>query len=77
MDQLGDLQAAAQMASAIPLGQLGHPHDIGHAMLYLASDEAGYVTGQSLAVDGGSCTPESEMQLQAFYAAAGVSAERR
>lgn len=67
MDQLGDANAAAQMAAGIPMGRLGHPHDIGHAMLYLASEEASYVTGQSLAVDGGSCTPESEVQLQAYY----------
>lgn len=67
MDQLGDADAAAQMAGGIPMGRLGHPHDIGHAMLYLASEEASYVTGQSLAVDGGSCTPESEVQLQAYY----------
>ncbi|HMA22365.1 MAG TPA: SDR family oxidoreductase [Gemmatimonadaceae bacterium] len=37
----------------MPLGRLGGPRDIGHAVLYLASDEAGYVTGQTLVVDGG------------------------
>jgi 3-oxoacyl-[acyl-carrier protein] reductase len=68
MAQLADAQEQAQMAAQIPLGRLGHPHDIGHAMLYLASDEAAYVTGQSLVVDGGSCTPESAVQLQAYYA---------
>ena len=68
MDLLVNADEKAQMAAQIPLGRLGHPHDIGHAMLYLASDEAAYVTGQSIVVDGGSCTPESEVQLQAFYA---------
>lgn len=67
MDQLASPEQQAQMASSIPLGRLGKPHDIGHAMLYLASDAAAYVTGQSIVVDGGSCTPESEVQLQAFY----------
>ena len=70
MDLLASPEEQAQMAAGIPLGRLGHPHDIGHAMLYLASDEAAYVTGQSIIVDGGSCTPESEVQLQAYYTSA-------
>ena len=39
---------------AVPLGRLAQPLDIAHAVLYLASDEAAYVTGQILAVEGGS-----------------------
>ncbi len=37
----------------IPLGHLGKPQDIAHAVAYLASNEAGYVTGQELHVNGG------------------------
>ena len=37
----------------IPLGALGKPEDIAHAVAYLASPEAGYVTGQELHVNGG------------------------
>lgn len=37
----------------IPLGRLGHTGDIAAAAAFLASDEAGYITGQVLAVDGG------------------------
>jgi 3-oxoacyl-[acyl-carrier protein] reductase len=44
---------------SIPMGKLGTPEDIAYAMLYLASDEAGYVTGQSIVVDGGQILPES------------------
>ena len=37
----------------VTLSRTGHPQDIAYAALYLASDEAGWVTGQTLAVDGG------------------------
>lgn len=36
-----------------PMGRLGRPDDIANAILFLASDEAAFITGQSLAVDGG------------------------
>jgi len=42
-----------EAAAAIPLKRLGEPRDIGHAALFFASDEAGYITGQTLVVDGG------------------------
>jgi 3-oxoacyl-[acyl-carrier protein] reductase len=42
-----------EMASKIPLGRLGKAGDIANAALYLASDEAAFVTGQCLSVDGG------------------------
>ena len=37
----------------IPLGRIGSPKDIATAALFLASDEAGYITGQTITVDGG------------------------
>jgi 3-oxoacyl-[acyl-carrier protein] reductase len=49
----------AGMARAIPAGALGTPADIGYLAAFLASDEAGYITGQSIAVDGGQVLPES------------------
>lgn len=36
-----------------PMGRLGRPEDVANAILFLASDEAGFITGQSLAIDGG------------------------
>lgn len=47
------------MERAIPLGRLGSPEDIGHAAAFLASDQAGYITGQTIVVDGGQTLPES------------------
>lgn len=46
------------MTKAIPLGKLGSPEDIAYAMAFLASDEAGWITGQTLTVDGGQTLPE-------------------
>ena len=48
------------MKPAIPMGELGTPEDIAWAALYLASDEARYVTGQTIVVDGGQILPESQ-----------------
>jgi 3-oxoacyl-[acyl-carrier protein] reductase len=48
-----------QMAAAIPLRRLGRVEDIGNAALFFASDEAGYITGQMLVIDGGQVVPES------------------
>ncbi|MCX4091346.1 SDR family NAD(P)-dependent oxidoreductase [Nocardia sp. alder85J] len=52
--QLGDLPSNEVMAAAIPLGYLGTPADIATATAFLASDQARYVTGQVLGVNGGS-----------------------
>ena len=49
----------ATMAASNPLKRLGSVDDIGHAAVYFASREAGYVTGQTLIVDGGQILPES------------------
>jgi len=47
------------MTKAIPMGKLGDPEDVAHAMAFLAGDEAGWITGQTLVVDGGQTLPES------------------
>ncbi|MBN2989790.1 3-ketoacyl-ACP reductase [Pseudomonas fluorescens] len=58
MGNLGDDQVNADIANRVPLGRLGAPQDIAGAMLFLASDLAGYITGQTIIVDGGSTLPE-------------------
>lgn len=42
-----------ELTQAIPLGRWGEPSEIAHAVAFLASDEAGYITGAVLPVDGG------------------------
>jgi len=49
----------AGMTAAIPLRKLGSVDDIGYAALFLATDEAAYITGQTIVVDGGQVLPES------------------
>lgn len=49
----------SQMTASIPLRRLGTVADVGHAALFLASDEAGFITGQTIVVDGGQILPES------------------
>jgi NAD(P)-dependent dehydrogenase (short-subunit alcohol dehydrogenase family) len=50
----GDLDAGRQAVAALhPLGHMGEPDDIAWACVYLASDEAKFVTGSELVVDGG------------------------
>ena len=58
LSQLGEDYERTMMA-AVPLRRLGTVEDIANAALFFASDEAGYITGQTLIVDGGQVLPES------------------
>lgn len=58
----GTLSTAEKQAAIgrhIPMGRMGEADDVAFAMLYLASAEARYVTGQTIIVDGGSTLPET------------------
>jgi 3-oxoacyl-[acyl-carrier protein] reductase len=44
---------AAFVERMIPLGRMGTPEDVAHAVAFLASDAAGYITGQVVPVNGG------------------------
>ncbi|NYG57123.1 3-oxoacyl-[acyl-carrier protein] reductase [Nocardioides daedukensis] len=63
LDGLGQ-EYLDSMAATVPQNRLGNVADIGHAALFFATEEAGYITGQSLIVDGGQVLPESLMALQ-------------
>jgi 3-oxoacyl-[acyl-carrier protein] reductase len=56
----------AGMTAAIPLGRLGTVDEIGYTALFLATDEAAYITGQTIVVDGGQVLPESPDAMAAI-----------
>ena len=63
LDELGE-DYLASMTDSIPLGRLGKVEEIGAAALFLATDEAAFITGQTIIVDGGQVVPESLAALQ-------------
>src|SRR5689334_2213161 len=50
-----------RMLDAIPMGRYAEPEEVGWAVRFLASPEAGYITGQTLIVDGGQVLPEAPL----------------
>ena len=49
----GQAEALKTVEKSIPMGRVGRPEEIANAVLWLCSDAASYVTGQSISVDGG------------------------
>lgn len=54
MDTISDPEVTQHLARGIPVGRLGSPDDIGPACVWLASDEAAWVTNQTIGINGGS-----------------------
>lgn len=50
-----------RMLTSIPMGRYAEPEEVGWAVRFLASPEAGYITGQTLIVDGGQTLPEAPL----------------
>ena len=51
------LEKVAYLSQRIPLERYGTPEDVGNLVVFLASDKASYITGQSIAIDGGLSLP--------------------
>jgi NAD(P)-dependent dehydrogenase (short-subunit alcohol dehydrogenase family) len=56
IDNQKNPQATAHLARTIPVGRLGEPEDVGALCVYLASKESGWMTGQTLQINGGNVT---------------------
>jgi NAD(P)-dependent dehydrogenase (short-subunit alcohol dehydrogenase family) len=65
----GDADSIAAVAATIPLGRMGTPGDVAAACLYLASDEAAFVSGDGLVLHGGNESPAYLTALDAVRAA--------
>ena len=63
LDDLG-ADYIAKMEASIPARRLGSVDDIANAALFFASEEAAYITGQTIVIDGGQVLPESVMALE-------------
>ena len=54
MEQVADnARLLKALERSIPLGRMGRPEEVAHAVAFLASEEAGFITGQTLSVSGG------------------------
>lgn len=61
LDELGE-DYLGTMSASIPMKRLGVVEDIAYAALFFSSKEAGYITGQSIVVDGGQTLPEFDLK---------------
>ena len=55
MTEAMDERTLGEMCENIPLKRVGSPEDVANTVIFFASKEAGYITGQVLCIDGGMC----------------------
>ncbi|QMV02719.1 SDR family oxidoreductase [Devosia sp. D6-9] len=65
--KMGTPEMMATLGAEIPMGRMGEPDDVAYAMLYLASAESRYMTGQTIVVDGGSTLPETGYAVHSLW----------
>lgn len=73
-EALDSREKAEATARAVPMRRIGNPQEVANAILFLASDEASYITGQTLVIDGGKTC---ELNVGATDYESQTSAERR
>jgi NAD(P)-dependent dehydrogenase (short-subunit alcohol dehydrogenase family) len=56
MSNAGNSDVTAMLAKTVPVGRLGTPEDVGSAVVFLASNEASWLTGQTIGLNGGNLT---------------------
>ena len=61
---LSNAENLSRIARYVPMGRVGAADDVAYAMLYLASEQASYVTGQTIVVDGGTSLPETGFAVE-------------
>ena len=62
IEQFGE-EFVSDMIKSIPMKRLAEPADVGWAVRFLASEEAGYITGQTIVIDGGQVLPEGALYI--------------
>ncbi len=67
--RLSQAETLERLTRHIPLGRPGRPDDVASAVLFLASREASWITGQTIVVDGGVTLPESGYAMEELWAA--------
>jgi 3-oxoacyl-[acyl-carrier protein] reductase len=65
--RLSEPQTRSRIERYIPLGTMGRPEDVAGAILYLASDAARWITGQTIVVDGGATLPDSGFAMEELW----------
>ena len=66
--RLSQARTLERLTRYIPLGRPGRPEDVASAVLFLASREASWITGQTIVVDGGTTLPESGYAMEELWA---------
>lgn len=74
--RLSQPETLERLSRYVPLGKAGRPEDIASAVLFLASREAGWITGQTIVIDGGTTLPESGYAMEELWASSPLGSDK-